>query len=81
MDFIQVLTCFEIGRRLVQHEQQGKERAEYGKALLKNLSGALTAEFGRGFSRSNLQNMRKFYLTATATWGRCRCTSTTSTAS
>lgn len=62
VDFIQVLTCFEIGRRLVNHEQQGKERAKYGKALLKNLSQALTAEFGRGFSRSNLQNMRKFYL-------------------
>ena len=63
VDFIQVLTCFEIGRRLVHHEQQGSERAEYGKALLKDLSQALTAEFGRGFSRSNLQNMRKFYLT------------------
>ncbi len=63
VDFIQVLTCFEIGRRLVNREQQGKERAQYGKALLINLSQTLTAEFGRGFSRSNLQNMRKFYLT------------------
>ena len=63
VDFIQVMTCFEIGRRLVLHEQRGQERAEYGTALLKKLSAALTEEFGRGFSRSNLQNMRKFYLT------------------
>ena len=63
VDLIQVLTNFEIGRRIVEHEQQGSERAEYGKALLKELSAALTAEFGRGFSRSNLEYIRKFYLT------------------
>lgn len=63
VDLIQVMTNFEIGRRIVEHEQGGEERAEYGKALLKELSAALTAEFGRGFSRANLQNMRKFYLT------------------
>jgi hypothetical protein len=63
VDMIQVLTNFEIGRRIVEHEQQGAERAEYGKALLNELSAQLTSEFGRGFSRSNLQNMRKFYLT------------------
>ena len=63
VDLIQVLTNFEIGRRIVEHEQQGAERAEYGKALLKELSAELTAEFGRGFSRSNLEYMRKFYLT------------------
>lgn len=63
VDQIQVLTNFEIGRRIVEHEQGGAERAEYGKALLKELSAALTAEFGRGFSRSNLEYMRKFYLT------------------
>ncbi|MDO8845446.1 DUF1016 N-terminal domain-containing protein [Methylicorpusculum sp.] len=63
VDLIQVLTNFEIGRRLVEHEQQGKERAEYGSALLKALSVELTAEFGRGFSRSNLEYMRKFFLT------------------
>ncbi len=40
----------------------GTSRAEYGKAILKELSVELTAEFGKGFSRSNLQNMRKFYL-------------------
>lgn len=63
VDLIQVLTNFEIGRRIVEHEQMGKERAEYGKALLKALSAELTAEFGRGFSRSNLEYMRKFFLT------------------
>ncbi len=63
VDIIQVLTNFEIGRCIVEHEQQGEERAQYGKALLKELSIALTKEFGRGFSRSNLEYMRKFYLT------------------
>ncbi len=58
---LEVLTSFEIGRRIVEHEQGGEERAEYGKALLKELSGALTAEFGRGFSERNLRSMRKFY--------------------
>jgi len=62
IDVIQVLTNFEIGRRIVEHEQGGKERAGYGKALLKELSAALTAEFGRGFSRANLQHMRIFYV-------------------
>jgi predicted nuclease of restriction endonuclease-like (RecB) superfamily len=62
VNLIQVLTNFEIGRRIVEHEQGGAKRAAYGKGLLKELSTALTAEFGRGFSRSNLQNMRKFYL-------------------
>ena len=63
VDLIQVLTNFEIGRRIVEHQQQGAERAEYGKALLKEISAELSAEFGRGFSRSNLEYMRKFYLT------------------
>jgi hypothetical protein len=63
VDLIQVMTNFEIGRRIVEHEQGGEKRAEYGKALLKDLSAALTVEFGRGFSRSNLEYMRKFYLT------------------
>ena len=62
VDLIQVLTNFEIGRRIVEHEQQGKERAEYGAALLKELSAELTKEFGKGFSRSNLEYMRKFFL-------------------
>jgi len=59
---LQVLTNFEIGRRIVEHEQQGAERAEYGKELLKELSARLTEEFGKGFSERNLEYMRKFFL-------------------
>lgn len=56
-------TYWQIGRMIVEHEQNHQERADYGKQVLKQLSKALTQEFGRGFSRSNLQNMRAFYLT------------------
>jgi predicted nuclease of restriction endonuclease-like (RecB) superfamily len=59
---LQVLTNFEIGRRIVEHEQKGEKRAEYGKQLLRELSVRLTEEFGRGFSVSNLQFMRQFFL-------------------
>ena len=55
-------TYFEIGRMIVEEEQNGKERAEYGKQILKGLSGQLTKEFGKGFSVDNLQNMRRLYL-------------------
>ena len=58
-----VLTYYEIGRMIVEEEQNGKNRAEYGTRLLKNLSTHLTEEFGKGFSIINLENMRKFYLT------------------
>jgi predicted GNAT family N-acyltransferase len=58
-----VYTYFEIGRVIVEEEQNGNERAEYGKQILKGLSEQLTKEFGKGFSVDNLQNMRKFYLT------------------
>lgn len=57
-----VLTYFEIGKMLVEEEQEGKERAGYGKQILKELSKVLTKEFGRGFSVDNLENMRRFYL-------------------
>jgi predicted nuclease of restriction endonuclease-like (RecB) superfamily len=59
---LQVLTNFEIGRRIVKHEQKGAQRAEYGARLLNVLSAQLTQEFGKGFSRSNLQSMRSFFL-------------------
>ena len=62
VDLIQVWTNFEIGRRIVAHEQHGADRAEYGKELLKELAASLTGEFGSGFSRSNLEYMRRFYL-------------------
>ena len=52
-----------IGRRIVESEQEGGERAEYGTALIQRLSTELTRKFGRGFSRQNLQLMRLFYLT------------------
>ena len=56
-----VLTYFEIGRMIVEEEQNGKERADYGSQLLSDLSNSLTQEFGRGFSITNLQQMRMFY--------------------
>lgn len=56
-----VYTYYEIGRMIVEDEQQGKERAEYGKQVLKELSEQLTDDFGKGFSVDNLQNMRQFY--------------------
>lgn len=52
-----------IGRRIVEEEQNGKDRAAYGKEVVKTLSTELTAEFGKGFSVTNLQSFRKFYLT------------------
>ena len=58
-----VETYFEIGKLIVEEEQNGKERAEYGKQILKELSNKLTKEFGKVFSEDNLSNMRKFYLT------------------
>jgi hypothetical protein len=62
VDVLQVLTSFEIGRCIVEDEQRGSARAGYGKQVLKELAERLTAEFGRGFSRANLQNMRSFFL-------------------
>jgi predicted nuclease of restriction endonuclease-like (RecB) superfamily len=56
-----VHTYFEIGKMIVEEEQQGKERAAYGKAVLKTLSLKLTERFGKGFSVDNLQNMRRFF--------------------
>lgn len=57
-----VMTYFEIGRMIVEHEQKGAKRAEYAKETLKSLSQKLTAEFGRGFSVDNIQRMRVFYI-------------------
>lgn len=59
----QLLTTYwNIGRIIVEYEQQNQVRADYGKQTLKELSKKLTQEFGKGFPRSNLQNMRAFYL-------------------
>jgi predicted nuclease of restriction endonuclease-like (RecB) superfamily len=55
-------TYYEIGKRIVEEEQGGESRAEYGIGLISNLSIELTKEFGKGFSEQNLKNMRQFYL-------------------
>lgn len=59
---IMLQTYWNIGRRIVEEEQKGNERAEYGSALLKELSKELTREYGKGYSRSNLQSMRILFL-------------------
>ena len=58
-----VYAYYEIGHRIYEEEQQGKERAAYGKYLLKELSDHLSKKFGKGFSITNLKQMRQFYLT------------------
>jgi predicted nuclease of restriction endonuclease-like (RecB) superfamily len=58
-----VQTYWEIGRLIVEEEQKGKEKADYGTALIVELSKDLTKRYGKGFSKSNLFLMRKFYLT------------------
>lgn len=57
-----VYTYFEIGRIIVEEEQNGKEKAKYGDTLIFNLSVKLSEQFGKGFSRTNLKQMRQFYL-------------------
>jgi predicted nuclease of restriction endonuclease-like (RecB) superfamily len=59
---VMVITYFEIGKIIIEEEQNGKDRAEYGKSLLQELSKTLTKEFGKGFSVTNIQQMRNFYL-------------------
>jgi predicted nuclease of restriction endonuclease-like (RecB) superfamily len=55
-------TYWHIGQIIVENEQKGKVKADYGKATLKNLANQLTLEFGKGFDDSNLRNMRSFYI-------------------
>jgi predicted nuclease of restriction endonuclease-like (RecB) superfamily len=62
VDLVQVHTNFEIGRRIVQEEQRGEDRAAYGEEVIRTLADRLTGEFGKGFSLSNLRSMRLFYL-------------------
>ena len=61
VDLVQVYSNYEIGRRIVEQEQHGKNRAAYGEEVIKELAAQLTDEFGRGFSLSNLKSMRQFY--------------------
>ena len=63
IDKTQVLAYGEIGREIVEFEQKGKTRAEYGEKLLEKLSKDMSVRFGRGFSAENLRLMRKFYIT------------------
>lgn len=62
VNFAMVRAYWQIGCLIVENEQQGRERAEYGKAVLKELSQRLTLEFGKGFSVQSLRNMRQFYM-------------------
>ena len=62
INLVMVETYWNIGRRIVEQEQQGKERANYGDYLIVNLSRYLTDTFGKGFSEANIRNMRQFYI-------------------
>jgi predicted GNAT family N-acyltransferase len=57
-----VQAYWHIGKVIVEEEQRGKAKAEYGEYLLKNLSQRLTKDFGKGFDYSNVKNMRQFYM-------------------
>ncbi|WP_317044859.1 DUF1016 N-terminal domain-containing protein [Chryseobacterium sp. 52] len=67
------LTYWQIRQLIVEDEQQGKERAEYGKYALKNLSQKLSLEFGKGFNHTNLSNMRTFHQTVDALRQQLSC--------
>ncbi|MCG3206185.1 MAG: putative nuclease YhcG [Elusimicrobia bacterium] len=58
-----ILAYWKVGREIVEEEQHGKARAEYGKRIIEDLASRLTAEFGSGISKDNLWYMRRFYLT------------------
>ena len=62
VNYTMTKTYFLIGKRIVEEEQDGNKRAEYGKNLIKILSEKLTKEFGKGFSQRNLEQMRTFYV-------------------
>lgn len=62
IDSTMTTTYFLIGKRIVEEEQGGEKRAEYGKSLIKNLSIRLTESYGKGFSETNLKQMKSFYL-------------------
>ena len=58
----EVYAKYEIGRHIVESEQNGEQRAQYGKHILKDLSEKLTATYGAGWSYSNLRQIRQFYI-------------------
>jgi len=62
IDTVMVHAYWKIGQQIVEEEQQGATRADYGKEVLSQLSKRLTQEFGRGFGITTLEDIRKFYL-------------------
>ncbi|MCK5851216.1 MAG: hypothetical protein KAH23_09900 [Kiritimatiellae bacterium] len=62
VNFTMVLAYWGIGRLIIEDEQAGQKRADYGKQQLKLISQQLTQEYGKGFDITNLRNMRRFYL-------------------
>ncbi len=74
-DLFQVAANWLVGRRIVEQEQHGQERAQYGKHIVELASEALTAEFGKGYSVVNIKSFRKFYLTFNnfANWADTVC--------
>ena len=62
INIIELLTNYALGKWIVEVQQNGKDRAQYGARVIDRLSAALTEEFGRGYSRESLRNARKFYL-------------------
>lgn len=63
-----VQTYFQIGKYIVENEQKGKKRADYGQETLKMVAEPLQKEFGKGFSERNLRNMRLFYIHYQTIW-------------
>ncbi len=63
INFAMVDAYWQIGKRIVEEEQQGEKRAEYGKRILETVSEELTIEFGKGFSLRSIRDFRNFYLT------------------
>lgn len=62
VNYLMVSTYFELGKQIVEQEQKGKHEAQYGAYLLQELSQSLMAEFGKGYSKRNLELIRKFYI-------------------
>lgn len=62
VNFVMVEAYWNIGKQIVEEEQKGEDRAEYGKYLIKDLSKKLTDDFGKGFGKRNLYNMKSFYV-------------------
>ena len=63
VNFAMVESYWLIGQQIVEHEQHGEARADYGKGLLKELAAKLTTDFGKGFDERELRKMRQFYQT------------------